>query len=357
MFLKNIKLTNFKCYEALYIDFSTGIDKHPIRKTSFLLGENGTGKSALLQAIAMVTGGSEALRSTSGIPADYIQLGKAFCEIEATIVTAQGEERFLCLRMQRGQAPWEIVNEARVSMLPMDAALRHTSRSYFTAGYGSGRRIDTGGLVSDVREYYNPRFAAIQSLFSRDAVLRPLDALIANAHQRDGEEGLEGVGTALNTFLPQSVRFCAISDDGQPVFSTPDGILPLALLSNGYQQTVAWVSDLLHHVIRVFGDYKNPLAARGLLLVDEIDLHLHPAWQRDIHSFLKAGLPNMQIIATTTSPLTASQAGRYELFMLKREKNTSVKLIQSIAVAPPMVIPVAGAQLHLLPGSGLQRTG
>lgn len=355
MFLRNLRLTNFKCHELLFMDFSTGQDKALVRKTSFLLGENGTGKTALLQAIAMVTGGSEALRSTPGIPADYIQSGKTFCQIEATIATAQGEERFLSLRMKQGQPAWQIVNEARVSMLPMDAALRHTSRSYFTAGYGSGRRIDTGGLLGGMRDYYNPRYAAIHSLFNRDSVLRPLDALIATAQQRSGEEGLGALGTALNTFLPESVRFSGLADDRQPLFDTPDGILPLALLSNGYQQTVAWVSDLLYYVTLVFGDYKNPLAARGLLLIDEIDLHLHPAWQRQIYSFLKAGLPNMQIIATTTSPLTAHQAEREELYLLQRGSD-GVKLRQATPQAP-LVMPIPGQQLHLLPTWPLQQTG
>ena len=50
-----MRLVNFKCHEDLFMDFNTGQDKTPVRKTTFLLGENSTGKSALLQAIAMIT--------------------------------------------------------------------------------------------------------------------------------------------------------------------------------------------------------------------------------------------------------------------------------------------------------------
>src|SRR3982750_4897659 len=98
MFLKNISLRHFKCHETLYIDFNTDTKgKNPIRKTTFLTGENGTGKTALLQAIALVTGGSEALWLVPGLPNDYIKQGQLFCEITATIATAQGEERTLSL--------------------------------------------------------------------------------------------------------------------------------------------------------------------------------------------------------------------------------------------------------------------
>ncbi len=331
MFLKNIQLINFKCHENLFLDFSTGEEaKLPVRKTTFLTGENGTGKTALLQAIALVTGGSEALWLAPGLPNDYIKQDKSFCEITATIATAQGEERTLSLRMEQNAAVAKIVADARVTLFPMDAALRHTHRSYLTAGYGSGRRLDTdqrtGFTVSR-----NPRYAAIHSLFSKDSLLRPLDEWTHDAQYGSGtvDQSIQALKEALHIFLPAEVRFQGLSDNGRFLFGTPDGLLHLEALSNGYQQTVAWVSNLLYHITRTFGDYKNPLSARGLLLIDEIDLHLHPAWQRQLHSFLSKGLPNFQIIATTNSPLTAQQAATDELYTLRREAGSGICLVPS----------------------------
>lgn len=330
MFLKNVRLTNFKCHESLAMDFATGDGKNPLRKTTFLVGENGTGKTALLQAIALVTAGSEALRAIPGLPDNFIQAKKRFCEIEATITTAQGEERSLSLRLERGQTIAQIVASAKTSLAPMDAALRHTERSYFTAGYGSGRRLDTG-TPARRSDKSTARFAAIRSLFNEDALFRPLDELANAVRNGGGTAGVNALRDALNTFLPLEVRFRGFARNGSGLqFETPDGLLPLALLSNGYQQTVAWVSDLVYHITRTFGDYKNPLAARGLLLIDEIDLHLHPAWQRQIHSFLTQGLPNMQVIATTYSPLTAQQAGRDELYALRRDEAGKIALVPFI---------------------------
>ena len=58
------------------------------------------------------------------------------------------------------------------------------------------------------------------------------------------------------------------------------------------------------------------------LLIDEIALHLHPTWQRELLIFIKKILPNMQLIATTHSPFIAQQAGKGELFTIERIENT-----------------------------------
>ena len=84
---------------------------------------------------------------------------------------------------------------------------------------------------------------------------------------------------------------------------------------------------------RDLADYSDPLRARGLLLIDEIDLHLHPLWQRRIVSFLTKALPNLQIVVTTHSPLTVHQAGENELFVLRREEGQEVS-VTAFAGAP-----------------------
>lgn len=356
MFLKNIRLTNFKCHQNLFMNFSTGDgEKIPVRKTTFLIGENGSGKTALLQAIALVTGGSEALYSVPGLPNDYIKQGEPFCEITATIVTAQCEERTLNLHIERNASVREIVAAARVTMFPMDAALRHTHRSYFTGGYGSGRRLDTERRTLGFAVNHNPRYAAVHSLFSKESLLRPLDEWTYDARHEGGTmaESIHALQEALHIFLPADVRFQGLSEEGKFLFYTPDGILSLEALSNGYQQTVAWVSNLLYHVTRTFGDYKNPLSARGLLLIDEIDLHLHPAWQQQLHSFLAQGLPNFQVIATTNSPLTAQQAASDELYTLQRETNKRINLVPftgdpSLLLQQFIINPVPELQTNLL---------
>jgi recombinational DNA repair ATPase RecF len=77
MFLKSVKLTNFRCFDKLELSFSDEGDQ--IRKRTLLLGENGTGKTNLLKAIALVTAGSNALGELIGNPDDWIQYNKDYC--------------------------------------------------------------------------------------------------------------------------------------------------------------------------------------------------------------------------------------------------------------------------------------
>ena len=91
----------------------------------------------------------------------------------------------------------------------------------------------------------------------------------------------------------------------------------------GYQVTLAWVVDLAQKMfVRYpYPESGNPLHEPAIVLVDEIDLHLHPEWQRKIISFLKTQFPRTQFIVTTHSPLIVQSAEDINLVLLKKEDN------------------------------------
>jgi hypothetical protein len=139
------------------------------------------------------------------------------------------------------------------------------------------------------------------------------------------ETGIEMIRSALGELLP-GVTFLRIDrQNRQLLFDTPDGVVPLQQLSDGYQNMASWTGDLLFRITETFGNYRRPLAARGLLLLDEIDLHLHPVWQRELLLFLDRKLPNLQILATTHSPFTAQQASPGALHVLERISTKGAK--------------------------------
>lgn len=322
MFLKEIELTNFKCHTSLKLDFSTGNDSSPTRKTTFLLGENGTGKSAVLKAIALVLAGSNALSDVLGNPDNWIQNKKKFAKVRAVIVTAEGEEREVSLLLKRGHHIKEIIIDNAESLDRLDAAIKHADRNYFVLAYGASRRLNKGGGRRFEKTSFisSPRTNGIKSLFDPDSTLISLAEWAMDIDYSSQGTGLNIVKNALNQFMVENVKFKKIDKKkGQLLFSTPDGEIPLDQLSDGYQNVAAWVGDLMYNVVNSFSDYKNPLTARGLLLIDEIDLHLHPKWQRQLHTFLEKKLPNFQVIVTTHSPLTAQQAREHELYALSRE--------------------------------------
>lgn len=328
MFLKELELTNFKCHENLYLSFENVADDNPIRKTTFLLGENGTGKSALLKAVALITAGSSALGDLIGVPEDWIKSGKKFCEIAATLVTADDEERKIKLRIERDFQLKEIIGQNADGLELIDRAISHADRNYFVIGYGASRRLNRDSqFFRSSSEFSSPRTFNIQSLFNPDAALVSLNNWAIDLDYTGKGDGLKTVKRALDAFLIDNVKFKTIDrEKKQLIFSTPDGEMPLNQLSDGYQNVSAWVGDLMYRINENFKNFNDPLKARGLLLIDEIDLHLHPKWQRQLHAFLLKKLPNFQVIATTHSPITAQQADEGELYALRRERR-KVELI------------------------------
>ena len=349
MFLKRLALTNIRSIERLEMSFETA--GNPIRKWTFILGENGTGKSSILRAIALLVAGSEALPELLVRPDSWIRLGCSECVMEAELVTAEGEERHIALRWGRGQHIRTIFEQNKESMDRLDAALCHGNRNYCTIGYGVSRRCVDSRSVNMFREVFaNPRAQCVATLFSSDAVLNPLYTWAMDMEYRRSKAGLETVRQALADLLPGVTLSRLDRENRVLLFSTQDGELPLDQLSDGYQNMAAWCGDLLYHITTTYGDYKRPLAVRGLLLIDEIDLHLHPVWQRVLKNFLDSKLPHFQILATTHSPLTAQQAGEGELYFLRRASATGPSQLEAYAGAPNKLLT---HQLLLSPAFGL----
>ena len=90
---------------------------------------------------------------------------------------------------------------------------------------------------------------------------------------------------------------------------TIDGtIIPLRDLSIGYQTMLAWTVDLAWRLHEWYPAEDNPMNMPAVVLIDEVDLHLHPRWQRNLRSHLTKYFPGVQFIATTHSPITAQEA-------------------------------------------------
>lgn len=93
--------------------------------------------------------------------------------------------------------------------------------------------------------------------------------------------------------------------------------LPLSALSDGYRSFVGWVGDLLYRLHRVCPPSKTLDSVAGVVLVDELDLHLHPDWQRQVVHRLSAALPRLQFIVTTHSPLVVGTVHQHNLRLLQ----------------------------------------
>lgn len=160
------------------------------------------------------------------------------------------------------------------------------------------------------------------SSISDEAVVQKIIELDYRAYRRD-EPSIRGIVDRTATIASEvtegyPIRFVRVDeDDGGlfPQFETPDGLVPLNVLSQGTQSLVQWLARLLIDMAEYYG-YPEDIEQRpGVLIIDEIDAHLHPSWQRRIIPALTKHFQNLQIFCSTHSPLMLAglKAGQVQL--------------------------------------------
>ncbi len=93
--------------------------------------------------------------------------------------------------------------------------------------------------------------------------------------------------------------------------------LNVSQMSDGEKCTLALFGDLARRLTLANPDKEDPLSGEGIVLIDEIELHMHPSWQRKVLSVLRNTFPNIQFIITTHSPIVLSEADEnYNLFFV-----------------------------------------
>lgn len=136
-----------------------------------------------------------------------------------------------------------------------------------------------------------------------------LDYRISKNEDKEAARKQEVGIAAINHLLPDGVAFDSISAEGRIHFNINGTVVPTTSLSDGYRSVLALSGDLVWRLLNTFPDSSNPLHEEGVVLIDELDIHLHPKWQQRIAGLLREQFPNIQFIVATHSPLIAMGAG------------------------------------------------
>jgi energy-coupling factor transporter ATP-binding protein EcfA2 len=145
---------------------------------------------------------------------------------------------------------------------------------------------------------------------------------------KQAAKALEQVRQVLLKVLPD-ITDIRISSKGHQQYlelASPYGWVRLRDMSLGYQTLVVWLTDFASKLFSRYPDSPNPLEEPAIVLIDEIDLHLHPSWQRKLIGFLSDIFRNTQFIATAHSPLVVQAAGDEgaNVVLLRREGDQTV---------------------------------
>ena len=209
------------------------------REWTFLLGENGTGKTTLLRAIALVLGGQRGAARAAGRAGRLGALWRPRrARIHADLTTAEGEPRSGELVIGANDTIRDVYSRNVELLEQLDARFatrRATISRLVTVSRAAPADDEMQTVVSKGGLFRNPRARSVATLFSAHATLTSLENWAMDLdYRRDG--GFETVEGAIDTLLP-GVTLCAYRPRApELVFDTADGPMPYRLLSEGYQQ-------------------------------------------------------------------------------------------------------------------------
>lgn len=343
MRLERLKLHNFRAFEGVELDFE--------QRATVLVGRNASGKTSVLDAIAVVLGAwTSSFRS--------LREDRPLVKSDARLIhlrrgpIATTEARYPVLvegHLVLGERPnFEVMRalrhvDARTTTdnsAITNVALRAEERLATTeealpllAYYGAGR-LWVHKRQSKSREPGRSRLdgyrAALESVSDTKAFLtwmrwREEDRLqrLSRIEKAGGREvvdapEVDAVSQAAAACL-EGARRIEFDVGEQGLFVELDsGRMPLAALSDGQRNLVALAADLAWRAAQLnphFG-VQAPQRTEGIVLIDEIDLHLHPSWQRRVLENLMQAFPLLQFIVTTHSPQVMASAPKDSLRLL-----------------------------------------
>ncbi len=340
MYLRRIVIEDIRGFRR--VDFDLERSSGVYSGWTVITGDNASGKTALLKAISLAIVGPDTARilqpSMGGWIHDRADVGTIALQIIAGPQDsfAQGkryEKPFWSeLQLQRS-ANYITLSPGRKYRRRQTGPTRgpwlETSNGWFCVGYGPFRRL-YGHSPEAQRIMSTPgKVSRFATMFREDATLTEGDLWLRDLKYREltgdqhAKSVLEKVLRILNhNFLQHHICVEHVDPDGLWLKQPDDVILPLADMSDGYRAALAMLVDIIRQIIAVYGvesmiiaDSEEPrIESNGVVLIDEIDAHLHPSWQRVIGDWFKRILPNIQFIVTSHSPLGATLILTLETF-------------------------------------------
>jgi hypothetical protein len=380
MYIRKLVVRDVKLLRDVTINFLR--DDQP-RMWTVLLGENGFCKTTILQAIALAASGVDRANQLVEMasfpdrrqhkPEVYLSATFSFGPGHAALRTYPGKEgtpeNDLQVKSELTLRPgWNVFQgssqyvsggpfmplAASMVLDPLREARGKNLPHWFVAGYGVQRLLPVPQTTSDFSDPVLERMVtlfnkgrivgtAFADLFHKAALVqafsRQLRAALLHGESllpRVANLELQGKGGVRQAKeLVEAHRFTFQAGDRSVK-------VPATWLSQGYQGMIAWVADMIGHQFWEV-DQGIPVAEmEGLVLIDELDLFLHPKWQLGLIRALKATFPRMQFVVTTHSPMLLVGCERDEVCILREDEEGNI--VAEEATASPALM--SGSEIY-----------
>jgi len=336
VYFLSLEIENYRCFkEKQVLDLSDG--KGNWKKWTVILGDNGTGKTSIIELLAFSE--MEETGHTDGNNRYYsdkwfghydesnhsnfqLEIGPGTCKIGLNIYWDADLAKF-------SDTIQLFFSGNNIAMQPSYRDNRLKGLKCY--GYGANRRMGKSSL-GDVLNINS------ETLLKEDAKLLNAEEWLLQLDYAASKDSpvkklainkRDQVKKILVDLLPD-VHDVRITDPtrknfkSRVEFRTSFGWISIHQLSLGYKTMIAWMVDLAARMFDRYPDSNRPLEEPAIVLVDEIDLHLHPKWQRSIFEYLSDKFPKTQFIVTAHSPLVVQSAPVDANIVLLRRDNDHV---------------------------------
>jgi energy-coupling factor transporter ATP-binding protein EcfA2 len=335
MYIKRIEFSNLRCFktgemELVYPGSQEASDSFTLENVNVILGVNGSGKTTALKAIALTL--IAQLEEVSGfIPyslvrrdaTGYAEEASAYAETLFGLFEKVPTEKIplsglLAARLNRTFSYDRIYKGHMLD--PTDTRLfeeffSEDAPSLFMVAYGATRRTESGEFDPGSRsKSRHARYARVAGLFEDHLTLVPMQRWLEKVEKN--ESRFSEVIELIANLLPEGLEFRGEQERDEYVFHHHGITVAFRALSDGYRAYIGWITDLISHLVTVCPPKTKLRELEGVVLVDEIDLHVHPTWQREIVAQISRALPRLQFVFTTHSPIVAGSVASANLFIV-----------------------------------------
>lgn len=344
MYFKKVEIQNYRSIQDMQIHLNPGVN--------LLIGDNGVGKTAVLEALTVALGGF-----LSGIPGvstkgilqtdiriESSPLSNASMGIQYKVPVSVGcvmdidGDEYVWSRI-RGSESGDSrtkITDRRIARYSRDITNDLSSRlpllSYMgTVRVSQTKRQDFG---SNLKKKLNDRRCGYIGCLDSALDIKAINAWCLKmemaAFQQENRvaeyEAFKKMVASFmmkmseNSYLPE-IKYARQFED--IVYVENQSMLPVSYLSAGYQSLLWIAMDIAYRMAILNPGIQNFEDLTGIVLIDELDMHLHPKWQWNVLSVLEELFPHLQFIIATHSPILISSCKNENLIHIDSEQNIS----------------------------------
>jgi uncharacterized protein (TIGR02646 family) len=300
--LTRVEIENFKGLE--HADFSLALPQSDSSATCqatclVLLGENAVGKSTVLEAISLALIGKSEFSKLNILAERYFLRGNNWNDIKkdgwVRLFFDGKSEPDIVLKINSTTKMFELVERKQAVL----------------AAYGPRRFYVEGQSVAE-----DGSATCVSSLFNTFSFLDDPSSWLIDTKSDDFNAAVRALREII-MLQDSHVDFVKDSPGGETgifiEYSTYK--TPLNSMSDGYKTVVAMAIDIIRHMLKY---YSNLESAKGIVLIDELDTHLHPRWKVEILKRMRLAFPQIQFIVSTHDPLCLRGAKAGEVAVLRK---------------------------------------